>query len=254
MGSKHVLLLGGRLGPAEWEPVEDRLLETTSLRVTNADVDLSHLSDSACISNAYWRGPCQAFLNEDMGPVDLVVGLGDGAGPAAKLAAMEGAARAVLLAPSAAPLARTHLGVVALLPDFNAALGDMSERLKPYQDELSSGTLRPEAIDILYGAYTGESHRVRMASIAKEVLPAWMPINKSIRPTDDDLDAADWTSSAQSNARIGIWYTSEYQALAEFVEREIKAEVTLTDWPIGSWLTAPEAVADMLRATLADSG
>lgn len=239
----RVLLTPGDLGPGEWSDVAT-VLSGRGNRVL-LDTDLSYdRGVLAAAGTQLQRLRDPTFWNShSVDQVDLAVGFGSGAGPATAMVAEGRARSAVLIDPDLAAFAMKHPEDLDLLvPDAGFDLAaEIADRLEPYSDNLRHGPFTREMVDILCGAFTGESWRIRQAELVASFLTTSVTIDRSLQPTSADLDAADWITPA-SAPTVKIWLTAGHESIAEALGNA-GLDATLTAWRQAPWVHSAEEVA-----------
>lgn len=247
--SVRVLLTPGDMGPGEWSYVAEvltgrghRVLIDTDLTydrgvLAAAGTQLQRLHDST-----FWT-------SHGVEHVDLAVGFGFGAGPAAAMAAEGRARSAVLIDPDLTAFAMKHPDdLEQLAPEARFELAaEIGARLEPYSDNLKHGPFTREMVDIVCGAFTGEPWRSRQADLVAPFLTSRVTIDRSLRPTPADLHASDWTAAAAAST-VDIWLTAGNESIAAAL-RGTGLDVTLTTWRQSPWIQRPEELASAIEVT-----
>ena len=238
------------MGPGEWHDAAARLTERghevlldrglTYDRgvVAAAGTQLARLRDAA-----FWAA-------HSVEHVDLAVGFEVGAGPAAAMVADGRATAAVLLDPDLTAFAMAHpddLDVLAPKSAFELAL-ETSERLRPFEDNLRRGPVTREMVDIVCGAFTGEPWRARQADLVAPFLVSGVVVDRALRPTEADLQAADWTSAAVAGP-VTVWLSAGSEPIAEAL-RTRGVDATVTPWGQAPWLQSVEELVAALEGEL----
>lgn len=211
ISSRRLLLTPGELGPAEWADV--------SLRLTSSG---HH--------------------------VELAVGLGLGAGPAAAMVAEGRATSAVLIEPHMAMFAMTHPDdFEVLIPEAGLEFAlEMSEQLEPFSENLKHGPMTRAMVDIPCGVFTGEPWRIRRADLVAPFLMDRLTVDRSLVPTEADRHSADWASFA-ADASVSVWLSAGREPLADCL-RGHGVEVTVTPWGRAPWIESVEELAAAIES------
>ena len=243
----RVLLTPGDMGPGEWVDVAE-VLSSRGHHVL-LDTDLTY--DRGVLAAAgtqlqRLRDPT-FWTSHSVDHVDLAVGFGSGAGPAAAMVAEGRARAAVLIDPDLTAFAMKHPEVLdLLLPDAKLALAaEIADRLEPYSDNLKHGPFTREMVNIVCGAFTGEAWRNRQADLVASFLTSRVTIDRSLRPTPADLDASDWTTAATART-VHIWLTAGNESVAEALG-DAGLHATLTAWNQAPWIYSAEEVASAIE-------
>ena len=248
--TSSVLLTAGALGPAEWTDVAPWL--TTS--GVDAVVDAGLVYDRGIGASAGTQlerlGQDAFWASAGVEHVDLAVGFDAGAGPAAAMVARGRATAAVLIDPDLTPLAMAHPDDVDVFVPDDEALGlalAIGERLGPFAENLRSGPLTREMVDIVCGTFTGDGWRARQAELVAPFLMDRVTVDRSLAPTADDLRASDWSWARDSEA-VHVWLSAGRERLADDLRRR-GFRVLVTSWGRAPWLEAPaELAAAVTRA------
>lgn len=183
-------------------------------------------------------------------PIDLVVGVGDGAGPAAALVAEGQARRGVLLEPGL-------VGVVAEHPEFAHISLDLQpipdvDALESMAAEIESDTWGPELIKrITCGDHPDASVRAR-SQVAQRVLPTRMPLDRTIPEGGPGKDLANWVPAWRDDRLdLQVWLPEAHRALAEALAAVPDAgALVVQPWPAAGWLVEPQKVAHALTVEI----
>lgn len=253
-GQRRVLLTPGEMGPAEWVDVSQPL--TGSGHQVLLDTELTYdrgIMSAAGSQLERLRDPAFWTLH-GVDHVDLAVGFGVGAGPAAAMVADGRATSAILIDPDLTMLAMAHPDDLDVLTyeaafDFSA---EMAERLEPFNDNLEHGPFTREMVDILCGAFTGQAWRTRRADLVAPFCIDRITIDRSLRPTEADQHASDWASFA-AHTPVSVWLTTGNEPLAGYL-RTCGLNVTLNAWSQAPWIQSTEELAAAIQNQLDEIG
>ena len=205
----RVLLTPGDLGPGEWSDVAAVLAGRGHHVLLDTDLTYDRgVASAAGTQMRRLRDPA-FWTSSGMEHVDVAVGFGSGAGPAAAMAAEGRARSAVLIDPDLTAFAMTHPDELdQLVPEARLELlAEIGARLEPYSDNLRHGPFTREMVDIVCGVFTGEPWRRRQAELVAPFLTGRVTIDRALRPTPDDLHASAWTVAATATT-VDIWLTA----------------------------------------------
>ena len=243
-----MLLTSDVLGPAEWADVSRRLT-SSGLRVV-VDTELRYDRGIPAAAGSQLERLRDPTLWKSFGVdrVELAVGFGAGAGPAAAMVADGRAASAVVIDPDLTVLAMTHPDDLDLIvPDTGFELPlEIGEGMELFIDNLVHGPITREMVDIVCGAFTGEAWRIRQADLVAPFLMDRVTVDRSLTPTEADRRSSDWASFA-ADAAVSIWLSAGREPLADYL-RGHGLEVTVTAWGQAPWIQS----ADELAAAVAD--
>ena len=246
-GQRRVLLTPGEMGPAEWVEVSQRL--TGSGHHVLLDTELTYdrgIMSAAGSQLERLRDP-RFWTQHGVDHVDLAVGFGVGAGPAATMVAEGRATSVVLIDPDLTMLAMTRPDDLDVLT-YEAAsdlAAEMAERLEPFSDNLRHGPFTREMVDILCGAFTGQAWRTKRADLVAPFCMSRITIDRSQRPTEADQHASGWASLA-ARTSISVWLTAANEPLARYL-RTYGLDVTLHAWSQAPWIRSAEELAAAIQ-------
>lgn len=247
-GQQRVLLTPGTMGPAEWADVSSRLTGNGHLVVVDTELKYDRGMAAAAGSQLErLRGPT-FWTSFGVDHVEVAVGFGVGAGPAAAMVADGRATSAVLIDPDLTMFAMTHPDDIEVLaPEAGLELAlEISERFEPFSENLKHGPFTREMVDILCGAFTGETWRIRQADLVAPFIMNSVVIDRSLLPTETDLHSSDWAFFA-ANAAVGVWLSAGRELLADYL-RGHGLEVTVTGWGQAPWIESAEELASAIES------
>jgi hypothetical protein len=245
---QRVLLTPGMMGPAEWADVSS-LLTGNGHRVV-VDTELKYDRGMAAAAGSQLerlRDPA-FWTSFDVDHVEVAVGFSVGAGPAAAMVADGRATSAVLIDPDLTMFAMTHPNAVEVLaPRTGLELAlEISERLEPFNENLKHGPFTREMVDIMCGAFTGETWRIKQADLVAPFIMNRVAIDRSQLPTETDLHSSDWASFA-ANAAVVIWLSAGREPLADYL-RGHGLNVSVTGWGQAPWIESAEDLASAIES------
>ena len=246
----RILLTPSVLGPAEWTDVALRLTESGHHVVVDNQLTYDRGIPAAAGSQLERLRDPSFWTSFDVDHVDLAVGLGVGAGPAASMVADGRATLAVLIDPDLTKWVMAHPDDIdVLVPEVDLELGlAISERLGGFESNLRNGPLTRQIVDIMCGTFTGEAWRVKQASLVAPFLMHSVTVDRSKLPTDADLQSSDWASSAAGEA-VRIWLTAGRKPLANYL-RDHGLNVTVIRGGKAPWIESVEELTAAIENQL----
>lgn len=247
--SLRVLLTPGDMGPGEWLDVAEVLTGRGHLVLLDTDLTYDRGVLAAAGTQLQRLREPAFWASHGMDHVDVAVGFGFGAGPAAAMITQGRARSAVLIDPDLTVFATRHPDELEqFAPEARFELAaEISTRLEPYSGNLKHGPFTREMVDIVCGVFTEEAWRKRQADLVASFLTSRVTIDRSLRPTTADLDASDWTTAA-TGPTVDIWLTAGNETIATAL-RGTGLNVTLTSWGQAPWIQSAEELGSAIEVT-----